>query len=86
MENRTQSAVPILSKKTKISNAGDAEEMGYIWVVCHLAFFFLQVKLICLNQFEWSKKATRGMENFFQLQHKLQGSKGLRKKKSNILR
>lgn len=40
MENRTQSAVPILSKKTKTSNASDAEEIGYIWVVCCLGFFY----------------------------------------------
>lgn len=54
MENRTQSAVPILSNKTRTRNAGAAEEIGYILWVCCLAFFLLllQVKLICLNQFK----------------------------------
>lgn len=77
-ENRTQGAVPILSSKTRTSNAGAAEEIGYILWVCCLAFFLLlQVELICLNQFKWSKKAKteRGMENFSQLQHKLWKSK-----------
>lgn len=84
MENKTQSAVPILSNQTGTSNAGTAEEIGYILWVCCLAFFFLllQVKRICLNQFKWSKKAKteRGMENFFQLQHKQWKSKDLTKK------
>lgn len=41
MENRTQSAVPILSNKTRTRNAGAAEEIGYILWVCCLAFFFI---------------------------------------------
>lgn len=60
MENRTQSAVPILSKKTKISNAGDAEEMGYIWVVCHLAFFFYKWNSSVLTNLNEVKRQQEG--------------------------
>jgi len=51
MENRTLSALPLLSKESKTSNAGDAEEIGSLSEVRCLGFF-LQVKLLCLNQFK----------------------------------
>lgn len=35
-----QSALPLLSKKSKTSNAGDAEEIGYLLVVRCLGFFY----------------------------------------------
>lgn len=72
----------LLSKKSKTGNPGDVEEIGYLLVVPCLGFFNKQNSSVLTNLNEVKRQQQkRGMENFFQLQHKLWGSQSLKKER-----